>query len=84
MIPVLILLHPHLGEHLLDALLAGLGVTLVVLLPLFFSLNIPHPVVSVQTTDTTGTTGKTKNYFLMYATVEFNLTTDTTEFFFSS
>ena len=64
MIPVAILLHPHLGENLLDALLVGLGVTLVMLLPLFFSLNIPHPVVSVQTTNTTGTTCETKNYSL--------------------
>lgn len=51
MIPVVILLHPHLGEHFIDALRVGLGVTLAVLRPSFFFLNIPHPVVSVQTTD---------------------------------
>ena len=64
MIPVAILLHPHLGEQFIDALGVGLGVTLAVLLPLFFSLNIPHPVVSVQTTDTTGTTGELKSFSL--------------------
>lgn len=32
MIPVVLLLHPHLGEQLLDALLVGLGATLARLL----------------------------------------------------
>lgn len=64
MIPVAILLHPHLGEHLLDALLVGLGVALVVLLPLSFFPYHSSSIVSVLTTDTTGTTGKMKNYSL--------------------
>ena len=32
MIPVVLLLRPHLGEHLLNALLVGLGATLARLL----------------------------------------------------
>ncbi len=50
MIPVVLLLHPHLGEHLLDALLVRLGTTLSRLFSLFLppSLNKPHSIVPVS------------------------------------
>ena len=48
------------------------------------SRTFSHHIVPVLTTDTTDPTRESKNFSLMYATVEFNLTTDTTGFFFSS
>lgn len=64
MIPVVFLLHPHLGEHLLDALLVCLGTTPVRLLPLFLppSTNL-IPSYPSQTTGTTGATRESKIIF---------------------
>ena len=68
MIPVVLLLRPHLGEHLLNALLVRLGTALTRLFSLFLppSTNL-IPSYPSQTTGTTGATRESKNSFLTRA-----------------
>ncbi len=65
--PVVVLLHPDLGEHPLDELLVRLGTTLAQLFSLFLppSTNL-IPSYPSQMTGTTGTTRKSNIFFLTH------------------